>query len=64
MSERIYPIEYKGKTIYYSDWRNLKTSEDAIRVMNETADVVEKWEKPTCLNCWIQKVHMLLQRCF
>lgn len=42
MSDRIYPIEHKGKIIYYSDWRNLKTSDEAIRVMNETADFIEK----------------------
>ena len=40
MSERIYPIFHQGKKIYFSDWTNLKTPEQAIKVMNETSDFV------------------------
>ncbi|HAN17334.1 MAG: hypothetical protein A2X13_00625 [Bacteroidetes bacterium GWC2_33_15] len=42
MSERIYPIFHNGKKIYFSDWTNLKTSEQALKVMNETSDFVVK----------------------
>jgi hypothetical protein len=40
MSDRIYPIFHKGKKIYYSDWTNLKTTETALPVMNETSDFI------------------------
>jgi hypothetical protein len=40
MSQKIYPIFHKDKRIYYSDWTNLKTVEQAIPVMNETADYI------------------------
>lgn len=40
MSKRIYPIFHENKKIYYSDWTNLKTPEQAIEVMNETSDFI------------------------
>ena len=40
MSKRIYPIFHKGKKIYFSDWTNLKTTEQAVLVMNETSDFI------------------------
>ena len=42
MSERIYPIFHKEKKIYYSDWTDLKTPEQAFEVMNETSDFIVK----------------------
>ncbi|OFX88700.1 MAG: hypothetical protein A2W99_04320 [Bacteroidetes bacterium GWF2_33_16] len=42
MSERIYPIFHQGKKIYFSDWTNLKTPEQALKVMHETSDFVIK----------------------
>ena len=40
MTERIYPIYHKGKKIFFSDWTNLKTPEQTIKVMKETSDFV------------------------
>jgi len=40
MSERIKLIFHKGKKIYSSDWTNLKTTEEAIKVMNETSGFI------------------------
>ena len=40
MSKKIYPIYHKGKKIYFSDWSNLKNAEEAVAVMNETADFI------------------------
>ena len=40
MSKRIYPITHQNKTIYYSDWTDLKTPEKAFEVMNETSDYI------------------------
>lgn len=40
MTKRIYPIFHKEKKIYFSDWTNLKTPEQAIPVMNETSDFI------------------------
>jgi len=42
MSERIYPVFHNGRKIYFSDWTNLKTPEQALKVMNETSDFVVK----------------------
>ncbi len=42
MSERIKPIFHKGKKIYYSDWTNLVSTEEAIKVMNETSGFIVK----------------------
>ncbi|OFX26623.1 MAG: hypothetical protein A2041_02715 [Bacteroidetes bacterium GWA2_31_9b] len=42
MSERIRPIFHNGKKIYFSDWTNLKNTEDALKVMKETSDFVVK----------------------
>ncbi len=40
MEERIYTIIHKGKRIYVSDWRDLKKTEEAVIVMNYTADFI------------------------
>ncbi len=42
MLKRIYPIFHKGKKIYFSDWTNLKTTEEAVLVMKETSDFIVK----------------------
>ena len=40
MLQKIYPIFHKGKKIYFSDWTNLKTTEEAVQVMTETSDFI------------------------
>ena len=40
MSKRIKPIFHKGEKIYYSDWTKLETTEEAIKVMNETSGFI------------------------
>jgi hypothetical protein len=42
MKERIYPIYYKGKTIYYTDWTNLIEEKEALAVIEETTSFIEK----------------------
>ncbi len=42
MKERIYPIYYKGKTIYYTDWTNLLDEEEALAIIEETTSFIEK----------------------
>lgn len=40
MSAYIKLISHKGKKIYYTDWTNLKTNEESIKVANETSDYI------------------------
>ncbi len=45
MKKRFYPIEYKGKTIYYSDWRNLQDAKTMVEVINYTTQCVVDMDK-------------------
>lgn len=45
MPGRIYPIDYKGHTIYYSDWSNIKFESEAYAVIEETTSFVEQLGK-------------------
>lgn len=42
MKEHIYPIYYKGKTIYYTDWTNLLDEQEALEIIETTTSFIEK----------------------
>lgn len=42
MAGKIYPIFHKGKKILFSDWTNMKSAEEAQKIMTETSDFVVK----------------------
>jgi len=42
MSDKIYPIYYKGHKIYFTDWTNQQTEKDAIAALEETTSFIEK----------------------
>ncbi len=41
MKEKIYPVYYKGKKIYYTDWSKLIDEDEALKVIEETTRFVE-----------------------
>lgn len=45
LEDRIYPITYKGKEIYYTDWTNLKDGETFEEAIRYTAGVVIQMNK-------------------
>lgn len=42
MNEKIYPINHKGHTIYFSNWSNLQTVAEAMAAIEETTRFVEQ----------------------
>ena len=40
MQKRIYPIWYKEKKIYFTDWSNLTNDDDAVAAIKETSEFV------------------------
>jgi hypothetical protein len=40
MENRIYPIEYKGKTIYYSNWTGLDDAKKMVEVVEYTTNYI------------------------
>ncbi|MFA9389304.1 MAG: hypothetical protein ACERKD_05830 [Prolixibacteraceae bacterium] len=42
MAARIYPIQHKGKTIYYSDWSNIIIEAEIYAAIEETTLFVEQ----------------------
>lgn len=45
MPARIYPIYYKEKEIYYTDWSNIKIESEVYAAIEETTSFVEKLGK-------------------
>ncbi len=42
MSERIYPIFYENRKIYFSDWTNISSVAQALAIMEETTNYIKQ----------------------